>query len=268
MPHMKVNDINMYYEVHGEGEPIVLIAGFSADHLVWAAALEYFKEDYQVILLDNRGAGQTDIPDGPYSIDQMADDVAALCVGLGISKAHFVGNSMGGYIVQTLAHRHKSLIKSLVISNSASGLGTPFRIYIEAQREMRRVNVSKEILFKAGCSWLFSYHFLAQPGMLDILIQLGLQNPYPFSDKGYDGQYAALQKFNSSSWLKDFGVPTLILSADQDLIFREPLVKAFAEHINGAQYYCFKECGHLPMIEYPELFKQLVHEFIGQRKGG
>nr|WP_258956523.1 alpha/beta fold hydrolase [Legionella sainthelensi] len=69
MPRIKVNDISMYYERHGQGEPIVFIAGFSADHLAWAAIVEYLKEKYQVILFDNRGIGQTDIPEGLYSID-------------------------------------------------------------------------------------------------------------------------------------------------------------------------------------------------------
>ncbi|MFT4058076.1 MAG: alpha/beta fold hydrolase [Legionella sp.] len=252
----------MYYEIHGEGEPLVLIGGFTADHLVWGAVVDYFKENYQVILLDNRGAGQTDVPDGPYSIEQMADDVAGLCTKLGIQKAHFVGSSMGGYIVQTLAVKHKELVHSVVISNSAAVLGTPFRVYVEAQREMRRAKLPAEIIIKAACSWFFSYQFIAQPGMLELLIQMSLNNPYPFSDKGYDGQYEALKKFDSSAWLQKIDVPTLVLAAEQDLVFREPLVKQFAQQIAHAKYYCFNDCGHLPMIEYPEEFKRLVHEFI------
>lgn len=95
MPHIKVNDISMYYEMHGKGEPIVFIAGFSVDHVAWFEVVERFKDKYQVILFDNRGVGQTDVPDGPYSIEQMTDDVAALCSALGVPQAHFVGNSMG-----------------------------------------------------------------------------------------------------------------------------------------------------------------------------
>jgi pimeloyl-ACP methyl ester carboxylesterase len=259
---MQVSDINMYYEVHGKGEPIVLIGGFTADHFVWAAVVEYFKENYQVILLDNRGAGQTDVPDGPYRIEQMADDVAGLCAGLGIKEAHFVGNSMGGYIVQALSVRHQELVKSIVISNSGAEMATPFRIYVEAQREMRRAKLPAEIRMKAECSWAFSYRFISQPGMLELLIQMGLRNPYPFSDKAYDGQYEALKQFDSNSWIQKIKVPTLVLASDQDLIFRESLVKQVADQIAHAQYYCFKDCGHLPMVEYPAEFKRLVHEFI------
>ena len=261
MPHIKVNDISMYYEIHGQGEPIVFIGGFTADHVVWNATLSYFK-DYQVILFDNRGAGQTDVPEGPYSIEQMADDVAALCESLGILRAHFVGNSMGGFILQTLIMRHRDLVKSATLSNSVLTPRAPFQIYLEALRELRNSNASEEVLIKMACSWFFSYQFISQPGMLEVLTQMGLKNPYPVTDKGFDAQYAALQKFDSSSWAQKINVPTLVLAGDQDLVFRETLVKQLAANIPNARYYCFSDCGHLPQIEYPEKFAELVDMFI------
>lgn len=261
MPHIKINDISMYYEVHGEGEPIVFIGGFTADHIVWNAALGYFT-NYQAILLDNRGAGQTDVPDGPYSIEQMADDVAALCTALEIPKAHFVGSSMGGFIVQTLAMRHSHLLKSAIICNSVMSLQTPFQIFIEAQFQLRKNKAPEEAIIKMGCSWAFSYQFLAQPGMLELLTQMGLRNPYPFTNKGYEGQQAAIKHFDSSAWVHKINVPTLVLAGDQDLIFRESLVKQLSKCIPDARYYCFSDCGHLPQIEYPERFAHLVDAFI------
>lgn len=267
MPHLKINDISMYYEVYGEGEPIVFIGGFTADHLVWSAVIDYFKDNYKVILLDNRGAGQTDVPEGPYSIEQMADDVAMLCAQLNIKKAHFVGSSMGGYIVQFLAVQAHPLVKSITICNSVATMNTPFRFYIEAQREMRKARLPVEILIKAACSWLFSFQFISQPGMLELLIQMGLENPYPFTDKGYEGQYAALLEFDSNLWLKQISVPTLVLAGDQDLIFDDSLVKNLAEQIQNARYYCFSDCGHLPQIEYPQKFAQIVNEFVGAVNG-
>jgi 3-oxoadipate enol-lactonase len=262
MPQIKVNDISMYYEQQGQGEPVVLIGGFSADHTVWSAVISYFTEHYQVITLDNRGAGQTDVPKGPYRIEQMADDVAALCSKLGIGKAHIVGSSMGGYIAQSLAVHHPKLTKSITLCNSVGGTHTTFKLYAEAQLEMRKVNVPVETLIKAACSWLFSYQFLAQPGMLELLMEMGLNNPYPFTDKGYEAQFAALKQFDSTAWVKQIHVPTLVLAGDQDLIFHESVVRDLANKIPNAQYYCFLECGHLPQIEYPELFVQVVHQFI------
>lgn len=122
MPKAKINDINLYYEIHGQGEPLVLVAGFSADHLSWECILNYLTPYYKVLIFDNRGAGQTDAPNGLYSIEQMTCDVDALCQYVGFEKAHFIGNSMGGYIVQMMAYRYPSRVKSVVISNSTMQL--------------------------------------------------------------------------------------------------------------------------------------------------
>ncbi|WP_115702214.1 alpha/beta fold hydrolase [Legionella sainthelensi] len=262
MPRIKVNDVSMYYESHGQGEPIVFIAGFSADHLAWAAIVEYFKEKYQVILFDNRGIGQTDIPDGLYSIDQMANDVADLCTALNIQQAHFVSSSMGGFILQSLAYRYPSLVKSAVIGNSGAKIHTTFNIYLQAQLELMKADAPLKTLIKASCSWCFSYQFLSQPGVLEQLIQIGLDNPFPFTIKGHEGQYSALQQFDSQNWIGQIKVPVLVVTADQDIIIRERDSKYLADNIPGARYYCFTECGHLPQLEYPEKFVQIVREFI------
>lgn len=262
MPYMKVNDISMYYEIHGQGEPIVFIGGFGADHADWSAIKYRFTNKYQVILFDNRGAGQTDVPNEPYSLEQMADDVAVLCSELGVKQAHFIGSSMGGFILQILAVRYSGLVKSAIISNSAMVIHSPFQIYVKAHYELLQAKAPQESLFQSICSWMFSYQFLTQPGMLNLLIQMGLEKPYPFSLQGYAGQSAALIQFDSRSWVHQIKAPTLVLASDQDLVFSETMVQQLVEQIRDAYYYCFTECGHLPHIEYPEKFSQVVQDFI------
>ena len=264
MPKLKVNDIAMYYEVQGEGEPVVLVAGFSADNILWGALVNILKNNYQVIVLDNRGAGQTDAPAGAYSIDQMANDIVALCANIGIKQAHFIGNSMGGFIVQTLAYQNPELVKSVIISNSTTATHCCFNLYVQAQLELMKANSPRAALIKASCAWAFSFQFLTQPGVFESLIKMGLENPYPFSVTGYEGQYAALQQFDSSQWASQIHVPALVISANQDLIFSEQSVKSLAELIPNAAYFCFADCGHLPFVEYPEKFAKLVKEHIQQ----
>jgi 3-oxoadipate enol-lactonase len=265
MPHIQVNDISMYYEIDGEGEPLVFIGGFGTDHMDWSAVKYRFTQQYQVLSFDNRGAGQTDVPETPYSAEQMADDVRELCFALGIKHAHFVGSSMGGFILQILAVRCPELVKSAIISNCSVDIDSPFQVYVNAQYELLQAQAPLESLLKSAYSWMFSYRFLAQPGMLNLLVQLGLARPHPFSLAGYKGQSAALREFNSSSWVQQITAPTLVLAADQDLVFSEPRVQKLVEQIPNAYYYCFTECGHLPHIEYPEKFAQIVQEFISTR---
>ncbi len=262
MPKMNANGIELYYEIHGEGDPIVFIAGFGADHSGWLSLVEHFKNSYQLILFDNRGAGQSDAPPGLYSINQMADDVVALCTQLGIFKAHFVGNSMGGFILQSLAYRHPNLVQSAIISNSTTTMNSCFQIYVAAQLEFIKAAVPMAALLKAFYAWAFSYRFLSQAGMLNALIQLGLETPFPFTKQGYEGQYAALDNFDARPWAGNISVPTLVLASDQDLIARDQEVASLAQQIPNAQYFCFSECGHLPHLEQPEQFYKQVHLFI------
>ncbi len=252
----------MYYEIHGEGEPLIMISGFSADHLIWNEVIPRLKNNYKVIVFDNRGAGQTDIPHKPYSIEEMSHDTAQLCHQLNIKKAHFIGNSMGGFILQHLAYQYPDLVQTAIISNSTTSVKCNFHLYVDAQLELLKANAPRSAMIKASCSWAFSYKFLTRPGMLDNLIELGLNAPYPFSIAGYEGQYAALCQFDSTDWLHKITTPTMVVSGNQDLIFPEPLVKILVNHIPHAKYYSFCDCGHLPFMEYPEQFAEMVKEFI------
>ncbi|MGQ3887498.1 alpha/beta fold hydrolase [Legionella sp. CNM-1927-20] len=261
MPKLRLNNISMYYEIHGIGEALIFIAGFSVDHTVWQEILPHFTDGYRVILIDNRGAGQTDVPEGPYTIAEMAEDVVQLCDRLKIRQAHFVGNSMGGLIVQTLAFAHPELVKSATISNSVMTIQTPYQLYIDAQLELLKAQAPIHTLIKSSASWLFSFQFLAKPGVVEQLIQQGLSNPYPFTLQGYEGQYAALTDFDSTAWIEQIKVPALILAADEDLIFNKDTVHLLAKHMLNAEYFCFNHCGHLPYIEYPELFANEIKRF-------
>lgn len=262
MPKIKINDISMYYEMYGEGEPLVFISGFSADHVGWFNVYPKFAEKYKVILLDNRGSGQTDVPLGPYSVAQMADDVIMLCDKLNIKEAHFVGSSMGGHIVQTLAYRYPQYVKSAVMSNSAMASHTGYIFYLQAYLELLQANVSLRTLTKAVFSWIFSYNFLAKVGQFNILIELSLNNPYPFTLTGFEGQYAALKTFDSRTWAKEIKVPALVISGEQDIVLNAFLSEELAKEIPNARYHCFKQCGHLPHIEYPVEYIKVIGDFI------
>ena len=93
MPKVKIGDINMYYEIHGEGKPLVLIPG-GPGRMGWAPQIREFSQKYQVISFDNRGEGQTDAPNYPYSTEMMVEDTAGLLDTLGVDKGHLQGFAM------------------------------------------------------------------------------------------------------------------------------------------------------------------------------
>jgi pimeloyl-ACP methyl ester carboxylesterase len=128
LPVAKINEINMYYELHGEGEPIVLIAGLSMDITSMELIISCLSKKYQVLAFDNRGAGRSDKPNIPYTIDMMANDTADLLRALNIAQAHVVGMSMGGRIAMSLALRHPESVKSLVLASTSARPMTDARV--------------------------------------------------------------------------------------------------------------------------------------------
>src|SRR3989442_15734833 len=106
MATANINGIEIYYEVHGSGEPLLLIMGLGANATGWYAQIPAFSKDYQVIAFDNRGAGRSEKPNEPYTMPQMAQDAVGVLDTLCIGAAHVFGMSLGGIIAQELALRH------------------------------------------------------------------------------------------------------------------------------------------------------------------
>lgn len=131
MPTLRVDDIQMYYEIHGEGRPLVLICGLGNDISEWESTIRWLAQHYQVIAFDNRGAGRTDKPDQPYSIEMMAGDTYGLLRALDIDRATMLGVSMGGRIALALALAHPEQIDRLIlVSTSARGIKRTWRFQL------------------------------------------------------------------------------------------------------------------------------------------
>ena len=115
MPYAETNGIRIYYETRGGGDPVVLIGGLGSTLESWSVQVPLYSERFRVITFDNRGSGRSDKPDHPYTIEQMADDVAGLLDFLEIPKAHFVGKSMGGMVAQWLGIKYPERVDRLVM---------------------------------------------------------------------------------------------------------------------------------------------------------
>ena len=118
MPIAKVNGININYMVAGQGEPLVMIAGFSADQSLWKSQLPAFKKQFQMVIFDNRGVGKSDKPQGPYSPKMMSEDTIKLMDYLNIKKAHILGHSMGGLIAQEIAINYPERVMKLILAST------------------------------------------------------------------------------------------------------------------------------------------------------
>ena len=195
MPTIHVNGITIYYEFHGEGEPLLLIPGLTADVSDYQRLIAGLAARYHVIALDNRGAGRSDKPDAPYSIEQMADDAAALLDALGIGRAHIVGTSMGGRIALDLALRHPEHVRSLILVSTGARVPRP--------------SLRRRLL-------------------LDVLPRLPLlrgSRKYPQPYYAFARQREASRSYDATARLGEIRVPTLILHGRGDRSAPLPLAK-------------------------------------------
>jgi 3-oxoadipate enol-lactonase len=262
MPMIKANNINIYYELHGAGEPIVFISGFATDHLAWRTVQNEFTQHYQVILFDNRGAGQSDTPDMSYSMELFAADTVALIDKLNLKQPHIVGHSMGGMVAQTIAHQYPDKIKSVIISGSRCKSNKLTETLFKFIGNLRRDNVPRERLLEAWLPWIFSNEFLAQPEVIPVLTAFYLNNPYPQTQLGYDRQLAAVLNFDSTPWIQHIKTPTLVIAAEKDLVIPPEQSREIADKIPHAQFTLLPHAGHAMMVEQPELFAKIVQEFL------
>ena len=121
MPKISVNGFRLYYEIEGDGEPVVLVPGFAAGRETWVRQTPSLSRNFRVITFDPRGVSESDKPDGPQSIRLLADDLAHLLQALGISRAHIVGVSFGGFVAQEFALRYPFLTRKLVLCCTSFG---------------------------------------------------------------------------------------------------------------------------------------------------
>src|SRR5262249_38006833 len=122
MPKVPVNGLDVFYKVRGEGDPVLLVAGFGCDHLIWNSIVPLLASRYRVIVLDNRGTGRTTAPVTATGIRQLADDTAGLLEAIGLGPVHVAGHSMGGMIAQELALAHPERVRSLLLLSTCAQL--------------------------------------------------------------------------------------------------------------------------------------------------
>ncbi|MBI1846817.1 MAG: alpha/beta fold hydrolase [Candidatus Rokubacteria bacterium] len=264
MPKVRVGDIEMYYVEQGSGEPLVLIMGFSGDHTAWAFQMAEFAQRYRVIAFDNRGAGQTDQPDAPYTIPQMAGDTAGLMDRLGIERAHVLGVSMGGMIAQELALAHPGRVLSLQLHCTHPGNDGYMTALGDAWGTVR-ASLPLEQAQRTIFLWLFGHTtYNERPEFVEAILAGALANPYPQSLAGFRGQSAAVQAFSTRDRLPRITAPTLVSVADEDVLVPARFAREIAARIPGAELATIARAGHVYFWEMPEEFNRMCLEFLAR----
>jgi pimeloyl-ACP methyl ester carboxylesterase len=236
----------MYYEIHGEGEPLVLIQGLGLEISLITQGegkityLDRYAQKYKVIAFDNRGVGRTDKPDIPYSIEMMTEDTIGLLDSLGIKRAHFIASSMGSCIALMLAAKYPERVKGLVLHVAFHRVPFPRNLIWDFMWKMP--GGKKQM--KKGAEFLF-------------------QQQYPPTLESFARQGLAPLKFDGRKLLGQVKAPTLIINGTKDQVVSTKITRELAQGIPGAKL-VLVEGDHLFISQDINLLLKPALEFLAE----
>ncbi len=271
MPTIESNGIELYYEIEGEGDPLLLVAGVGYGLWFWHKLAEELKNDFQIILFDNRGAGHSSQPEGPYTVPLMAADTAGLLDALGLESVSLLGHSLGGFIAQELVISRPELVRKLILaSTNHGGMNvipiTPEAMEVLTNREGDPVELVKRGI-EIGCAPGFGE---AHPEVVKELMDYRFTNPVP--PPQYVAQVtagagtAAYTDDQVKDRLNSIQVPTLILFGEYDRVVPPGNAELMAEKISNAEVVILPDTGHIFPIENPSAAAKAIKDFLSKDK--
>ncbi len=259
MPYLRSSDAQLFYDVAGDGPPAVLLHPFPLNHNFWTQVAERLSTRYRLILPDLRAHGESEAGEGAATMDKMAADLALLCREERIAKAHFVGVSIGGYVLFEFWRRHREQIHSLVLANTRAAAETP-------EGRTNRLALAEKVLREGTAG------FVAE--MLPKLVSPVTLNNRPdivdaarqMMQKMSPQDIAAVQRGmadrpDSTATLETINVPALIIAAEDDSIPRSEF-ELMRQQIAGSRFNLIPRAGHYAALEQPEEFAALLRGFF------
>lgn len=266
MPKVKVNGISISYDVDGQGEPLVLIMGFSGQRLGWIFQKRVFRKHFQVITFDNRGVGRSDKPSGPYSMRMMADDTVGLMDHLGIKKANILGVSMGGMIAQEVAINYPERVRKLVLGctfarRDEQGGHSPEYHKALGVEEGCSADELRSVAIRRVLTTVFS---LALNNRLYRMIVTPLSKVYVrlLPTNGVRAQFEAIIDHDTLDRLHSIKAPTLVITGTQDRLIRPRSSEVIANTIPNAKLARVSGGSHTFFVEKKSRFNREVLAFL------
>ncbi|MFZ5857255.1 MAG: alpha/beta fold hydrolase [Chloroflexota bacterium] len=260
MPKIQSNGINLYYEIHGEGQPLLFIHGLGSSARDWELQVEKFAKSYKVITFDLRGHGQSDKPAGPYTMSMFAADTVGLLKALGVDSPHVVGLSLGGGVAFQMAVDASLPLKSLVIVNSTPELLV--RTFKDRLMVWQRIAIVNLLGMKKMGEVLSKRLFVKpeQEGIRKVFVERWAEN----DQRAYLNSMRALVGWSVSARIGSIRFPTLVIAADQDY---SPLSvkEAYTAQIPGARLEVISDSRHATPVENPQEFNRVLQNFLAEQ---
>lgn len=251
--------VRIAWEERGSGFPLVLVQGLGYARWGWEPVADRLAEHYRVVLLDNRGIGESEAPPGPYTAAEMAEDVVHVLDDAGIERAHVVGTSLGGMIVQELALSAPERVERLALVCTTPGGASAVPMPAVTMRLIAEAPALEPLVALRR----FVENALAPDppaGIVDRLLDHRIRTAQPI--QAWLAQAAAAQTFDAWDRLPELALPTLVLHGTADVVVDPGNAGLLAERIPGAELELFPGCGHLLYWEQPERFVEVVGGFL------
>jgi pimeloyl-ACP methyl ester carboxylesterase len=263
---VNVNDVNLYYQVHGDGDPLILIQGYGGGHEGWFFQVRSFKRRFRTIMFDNRGIGKSELPAQRYDLSTLADDTVGLMDYLKIERAHILGMSLGGMVAQEIAIRRPERVKGLILACTSFGEGEGAEAHpdllqaLGVTADYARMNLEK-VDFRKAMETVINLSFNSRL-YKTILIPLAKSYMKPAKVKGHFAQMQAVDGYSSLDHLHLIKAPTLVLTGTDDRIVPPRLSEIIAEKISGAILVKIPAGSHALNIEKRNEFNNEVLRFL------
>ncbi|PQO23221.1 3-oxoadipate enol-lactonase [Rhodobacteraceae bacterium WD3A24] len=250
----EINGIRLHYRDEGEGAPVVFCNSLGTDLRLWDKVVAHLPAGLRLIRYDKRGHGLTDAPRAPYSMGRLVGDAEALMEHLDVRGAVFVGCSIGGMVAQGLAAKRGDLLAGMVLSNTASKIGTQ-QMWDDRIAKVEAGGV--EALADAVMERWFSPPFRETP---ELAAWRNMLTRTPAD--GYAGCSAAIAGTDFYTTTAALTLPTLGIGGDHDGSTPPDLVRETTELVQGGRFELIRGAGHLPMVEQPEAFAGVLTDFL------
>jgi 3-oxoadipate enol-lactonase len=256
---IRSNGIDINYRVEGQGSEWITLSHSLACNLgMWDEQMDLLKPDYQVLRFDTRGHGGSSAPAGPYTLEQMADDVHGLLKALGITQTHWVGLSMGGMIGQTYALKYPGVFKSMVLADTTSRR-PPNAAQMWAERIAAVQAQGMEAVLQPTLErWFTAPYRDRHPEVIARIAKDIRATPVA----GFVGACQAIATIDLLDRLKEIRCPTLVCVGDQDHGTPPEMAKLIHENLPGSELFIVPDAAHIANIEQKDVFNAMLSAFL------
>lgn len=261
-----VGGVRLYYEVHGTGEPVVLLNGIFMSTASWIFQRSHLvKLGYRVVLHDMRGQWNSEKPtdENQYSLEIHAEDLRNLLDSLGLERVHLVGTSYGGEVAMLFAAKYQKYVEDLAVIASVSEIHEDLRL-IATRWLQGALSLDVKSFVLSWISDVYSEKFITQHGreLFDRLVTTFSRNFSLTSAAYLLKSFLKLLDSPLTPLLKNINVPTLVISAEEDRVKPPKYSKIIAREIPNSTYVEIREAGHAVILEKPDIVSYLITGFI------